>query len=115
MMMLKILFSGNGLGSLVAGQLLGKTSLETPGLFQWSAGLSSSIGLAIIIAYHVIGQKCEKKIVADKTALLERVKAENEKSQDNLGLEICGIDKRPSLISYAGSWASESMLSNRFS
>ena len=121
---------GKGLGSLVAGQLLGQTSLDTPGLFQWSFGVFSGFGLAILITYHIWGKKYEKEIVAEKAALLERIKQEaqekttdnnnnnnnnNNNSSEKNGQEDTSSNSHElSTPNYTKSWVSSSIVSTKF-
>ena len=114
---------------MAAGQILGHTSLETPGLFQWSFGITSVSALLVLIAYHTFGKKYERKLIAEKTELLEKTKKEAEAKEvekapkdtekekggkDNLGVELNEDLKSLNTSEYNRSWASGSVISTRF-
>ena len=101
---------------------MGHTSLDQPGLFQWTFGLSSSIGFVILILYHAIGKTHEKRLVAEKKALLEKVKMEEDKkstededvqAEKNIEHGKLHSDKI-SVLSFAGSWVSGSVVTTKF-
>ena len=113
-----------GIGSLIAGQLLGNTSLEIPGLFQYTAGLSCAAGLVLWICYQVFGKRYEKVIVENKQALVARLKEEKggTKEPSKATLSVPGGegqkeedgDSIASMMKVTGSWGGRSMVSTKF-
>ena len=121
-------FSGKGLGSLISGQLLGNTPLETPGLFQITFLASTLIGGIIMVCYHTIGKRRERVLVAKKQdLLLERVRRKEKEEADtsskgndpdngdkkNLGVggDFGYNDSYKSMRKVPGSWGGSSMVS----
>jgi hypothetical protein len=86
-----LFLSAKGLASLVGGQIIAHTSWQTQEIFQMTFGLTSGLALISLIIYHTVGKGLEKKHLAKKSALLERVKAEKKQGEvggiDNEGVE----------------------------
>ena len=84
--------------------------------------MSSSIGLIVLIIYHSIGKKHEKKLVAEKKVLLEKIKKEEEDkktgNKEESALEELEQNKlhsdKMSALSFAGSWVSGNLLTTKF-
>ena len=108
------------MGGLISGQLLGSGILDTAGLFQYAAGVTTAIGLALWICYHAFGKKYEKVLVAKKQALLKRAKEREEATAAaaGKGVKEAAAGRRrqnvKSVISVPGSWGGSSLISTKF-
>ena len=72
------LCTAKGLGSFTGGQLLAHTSLEIPDIFQLTFGLTAGLALIFLIVYHTVGKRLERRHLAKKQALIERMKQEKQ-------------------------------------
>ena len=101
------------MGSLISGQLLENTSLDTAGLFQYTCVIVTIVGLIILATYHVIGKKYEKILVANKQALLDKVKKEESGGEASSGLKGSSGDSIKSMMKVQGSWGAGSYVSTQ--
>ena len=76
--------SGNGIGGLIAGQLLHSGTLSYPQLFEYGGIASAVAGLVFTLNFHTWGKR-NKLIVTEKIELLHQnntVGSENQPTSE---------------------------------
>ncbi len=74
--------TGKGIGSFVGGQL--NELLGTPNLFKLTGASTVGAATLVIIVYHTIGKKWEKKVLEEKRVILKEMELRELKKAESV-------------------------------
>ena len=95
---------GKGLAGFIGGQLISGT-IEFNELFSYTFYFTTACGIPVLIVYHlVVKRRYEEKLIREKKELLERVRAQKEKEEENNedGVEMKRVDSFDASLEFSG-------------